>query len=365
MNPSTPWTNLMFNDFWGTPLTHSGSHKSYRPLCVLSFRFNYWLHELQPAGYHLFNVLLHCAATALFTLLARSLLPPRAGLATAVAGCLFAAHPIHTEAVAGIVGRADVGAAVFFILAFLSYRRYASARSGLAQLRRDRLIRQSQSTSIRSLSGNKCSNNNSHASSNNSTAATSLPHPIRSFLTAAIFTSIKWNGDGSTATTSFLRPASLAGSSSKRNEPSSAPLVVKKWLWLLVTLFFAACSMLTKEHGITVLAVCAVYDVFVHSRLRPKDIFSSVIFQASSRFFISSPRLLARAKFAIRVFYCSDTNEIQLVICCDPWELVFQNSPTVAGSFLSAIVFLAKGRPRPSTLSSSAQLSVHMEKQLH
>ena len=286
VNPSTPWTNLMFNDFWGTPLTHSGSHKSYRPLCVLSFRFNHWLHELQPAGYHLFNVLLHCAATALFTLLARSLLPPRAGLATAVAGCLFAAHPIHTEAVAGIVGRADVGAAVFFILAFLSYRRYASARSGLAQLRRDRLIRQSQSTSIRSLSGNKCSNNNSHASSNNSTAATSLPHPIRSFLTAAIFTSIKWNGDGSTATTSFLRPASLAGSSSKRNEPSSAPLVVKKWLWLLVTLFFAACSMLTKEHGITVLAVCAVYDVFVHSRLRPKDIFSSVIFQASSRFFL-------------------------------------------------------------------------------
>lgn len=268
----------MFNDFWGTPLTHSGSHKSYRPLCVLSFRFNYWLHELQPAGYHLFNVVLHCAATALFTLLARSLLPPKAELATAVAGCLFAAHPIHTEAVAGIVGRADVGAAVFFILAFLSYRCYATARSSLVQLRRNLLIR-TQSTSIRSFSNNKCSNNNSHnsnaSSSSSSQAATSAPS-FRSFLAAAIFTWIKRIGGGDDNST-FLR------SSLTRNnrELNVAALVIRKWMWLLVTLFFAACSMLTKEHGITVLAVCAVYDVFVHSRLRPKDIFSAVIFQVS------------------------------------------------------------------------------------
>lgn len=286
VNPSTPWTNLMFNDFWGTPLTHSGSHKSYRPLCVLSFRLNHWLHELQPAGYHLFNVFLHCVATALFTLLARSLLPTKAGLATAIAGCLFAAHPIHTEAVAGIVGRADVGAAVFFILAFLSYRRYTTVRSSLAhlRLRRQQLIR-TQSTSIRSISSNKCSNNNSHGSSSN----TSLP-PLRSFLTAAIFTSIKWNGDegnnvGGEGTT-LLRP----NTTSTRNSggPNVAFLVIKKWMWLLVTLFFAACSMLTKEHGITVLAVCAIYDVFVQSRLKPKDLFSSVVFQVKKKKKISN-----------------------------------------------------------------------------
>lgn len=271
VNPSTPWMNLLFNDFWGTPLTHSGSHKSYRPLCVLSFRFNHWLHELQPAGYHLFNVLLHCAATALFTLLARSLLPPKAGLATAIAGCLFAAHPIHTEAVAGIVGRADVGAAVFFILAFLSYRRYATVRSNLTHLRRHLLIR-TKSTSVRLISSNKCSNNNSHGSINPS--ATSLP-ASRSSLTAAIFTSIKWNGDD-VDTSALLRCNSLPKNS---RPPNVHLLVLSKWLWLLLTLFFAACSMLTKEHGITVLAVCAVYDVFVQSRLRPKDIFSAIIFQ--------------------------------------------------------------------------------------
>ena len=124
---------MLFHDFWGTPLTHSGSHKSYRPLCVLSFRFNYWLHELRPFGYHLINVLLHCCCTALLTHTAGALVPPRrAALPQAVAGLLFAAHPVHTEAVAGIVGRADVGAAIFFLLAFLSYRRYVVLRRRLA-----------------------------------------------------------------------------------------------------------------------------------------------------------------------------------------------------------------------------------------
>ena len=39
----SPVTDLFVDDFWGTRLTHSGSHKSYRPLCVLSFRWNHML----------------------------------------------------------------------------------------------------------------------------------------------------------------------------------------------------------------------------------------------------------------------------------------------------------------------------------
>jgi hypothetical protein len=38
LKPETPILNLFYNDFWGTRLTHNGSHKSYRPLTVLSFR---------------------------------------------------------------------------------------------------------------------------------------------------------------------------------------------------------------------------------------------------------------------------------------------------------------------------------------
>lgn len=29
---------LFFNDFWGTPLADPASHKSYRPLTILTFR---------------------------------------------------------------------------------------------------------------------------------------------------------------------------------------------------------------------------------------------------------------------------------------------------------------------------------------
>lgn len=36
---------------------------------------------------------------------------------------LFAVHPVHVEAVSGIVGRADILAAITFFLAFLSYNK--------------------------------------------------------------------------------------------------------------------------------------------------------------------------------------------------------------------------------------------------
>ena len=36
---------------------------------------------------------------------------------------LFAIHPIHTEAVTGVVGRAELLSSIFFILAILAYRR--------------------------------------------------------------------------------------------------------------------------------------------------------------------------------------------------------------------------------------------------
>lgn len=116
---NTPWKQIVQNDFWGTPLTDSGSHGSYRPLCVLSFKLNHLFDGFKPIGYHLVNVLLHCLATGLVVKVARHLLPSAYG--TAVAGALFASHPIHTEAVAGIVGRADLAACNFYLLAFLTY----------------------------------------------------------------------------------------------------------------------------------------------------------------------------------------------------------------------------------------------------
>ncbi|MGH0135076.1 UNVERIFIED_CONTAM: hypothetical protein FKN15_056999 [Acipenser sinensis] len=97
-----------------------------------------------------------------------------------MAGLLFASHPVHTEAVAGIVGRADVGAALFFLLSLLCYMRHCSLRGHSAHC---------------------------------------LP-------------------------------------------------------WLLGSFACAACSMLWKEQGVTVLAVSAVYDVFVFHGLKFHQVIS-------------------------------------------------------------------------------------------
>lgn len=89
---------------------------------MFTFRLNYLLGGFQPWGYHLVNVLLHCLATALVVRVARAILPPaKTKVGSAIAGLTFASHPIHTEAVAGVVGRADLAACNFYLLSFLVY----------------------------------------------------------------------------------------------------------------------------------------------------------------------------------------------------------------------------------------------------
>uniref|UniRef100_A0A1X7VL19 dolichyl-phosphate-mannose--protein mannosyltransferase n=1 Tax=Amphimedon queenslandica TaxID=400682 RepID=A0A1X7VL19_AMPQE len=120
----TPLSNLLRNDFWGKPMSDPTSHKSYRPLTTLSFRLNYWLHELDPVGYHAVNMLLHYLCTVLFYWLARSVVLSNTinkESYSFMMSALFAVHPIHTEAVTGVVGRADVLSCLFFLLSFLCY----------------------------------------------------------------------------------------------------------------------------------------------------------------------------------------------------------------------------------------------------
>ncbi|XP_023239347.1 transmembrane and TPR repeat-containing protein CG4050-like [Centruroides sculpturatus] len=118
LRPITHVSNIFWNDFWGTPIIKEHSHKSYRPICVLTFRINYMIDELNPLGYHLVNVLLHALVCILYLRLCYMFLPAESSL---VAAMLFAVHPIHTEAVTGVVGRAETLSSVFFLSAFLCY----------------------------------------------------------------------------------------------------------------------------------------------------------------------------------------------------------------------------------------------------
>lgn len=122
LRADSPWSDLLVNDFWGTPLHHSGSHKSYRPICVATFRLNYLFGELEPFGYHLVNVILHGIVSILFHYLTKYIFGDRI-LPRIIATLLFLVHPIHTEAVASVVGRAEILACLFFLLSLMAYLR--------------------------------------------------------------------------------------------------------------------------------------------------------------------------------------------------------------------------------------------------
>ncbi|XP_019854061.1 PREDICTED: transmembrane and TPR repeat-containing protein 4-like isoform X2 [Amphimedon queenslandica] len=113
------FTSVFANDFWGYPISDPESHKSYRPLTTLSFRLNYWMHGLSPGGYHGVNVLVHSIVCVLvhYVLMVAGV---RRNVSWLTA-LLFTVHPIHTEAVANVVGRAELLSALFFFLSFLSY----------------------------------------------------------------------------------------------------------------------------------------------------------------------------------------------------------------------------------------------------
>ncbi|KAG8305397.1 hypothetical protein J6590_070707 [Homalodisca vitripennis] len=75
---------------------------------------------MQPVWFHGVNTVLHATCCVLLTRVALVVASLDTRFAT-IAGMLFAAHPIHTEAVAGVVGRADVLACLLFLLSFLTY----------------------------------------------------------------------------------------------------------------------------------------------------------------------------------------------------------------------------------------------------
>src|SRR5262245_26994268 len=123
------WANLrtiFSSDYW-SPMATNGL---YRPLTTLSFLVNWTVlgNEGRPLGYHVVNVALHvaccCAALALFR---RRGLPAGAAV---LATLLFAVHPVTTEVVANVEGRADLLAALGVLLGVLCHARAVATSGG-------------------------------------------------------------------------------------------------------------------------------------------------------------------------------------------------------------------------------------------
>ncbi len=99
----------------------------YRPLTTLSYLMNYAVfgNGTRPAGYHWVNLALHCVNVALVYALGIALFGETAPAFAMLA--IWALHPLMTESVTNIVGRADLLAAFGVLAGLQCYMRASSA----------------------------------------------------------------------------------------------------------------------------------------------------------------------------------------------------------------------------------------------
>jgi len=105
------------------------ANQFYRPLSSLSYWIDFKIWGLNPAAFHLTNILIHITNVILLFLILLNLGLNR--LASSVGAVLFSVFPLHFENVSWISGRTDllsflfVGISVLFFVRFLKRNRWA------------------------------------------------------------------------------------------------------------------------------------------------------------------------------------------------------------------------------------------------
>lgn len=91
----------------------------YRPLQMVTYTMDYFLWGLNVKGYHIGNILVHILVGLCIFWLINILFNNR--ILSFLTSILFLVHPIHTETVAYISGRADSLSVLFIFLCFIFY----------------------------------------------------------------------------------------------------------------------------------------------------------------------------------------------------------------------------------------------------
>jgi hypothetical protein len=110
-----PWEYLS-DSYWGP----SRGNSLYRPLTIAMFSLQWAVGGGAPFPFHLVNVLLYAGTAVAVLMLLRALLPSWAALLGAL---VWAAHPVHVEAVANVVGQSEMLAGIPMLVAVTLYLR--------------------------------------------------------------------------------------------------------------------------------------------------------------------------------------------------------------------------------------------------
>lgn len=90
----------------------------FRPLSIFTYKLNHSVSQLGPYDYHKTNIALFAIYAIVVVLFIRQWL--KSSSLTLWASLIYLAHPLHTEVVANVIGRAELLAALFGLLTCLS-----------------------------------------------------------------------------------------------------------------------------------------------------------------------------------------------------------------------------------------------------
>lgn len=107
-NPQITVTEARAEDLFFTP---SPPGNLYRPLTLLTYKLQFNQFGLNPEPFHAFNILLFVAVAILVYAITLCWLKKQS--IALLATTFYIAHPIHSETVANIIGRAEILAAIF------------------------------------------------------------------------------------------------------------------------------------------------------------------------------------------------------------------------------------------------------------
>jgi len=117
---------IFSTNVWNFQQGHSSNY--YRPMMYVIFSLNYHIFGLNPFGFHLVSVIVHCGVSVVVFLIIRRFLTDHQGRTpllslspSLMAALLFSSHPIHTEAVTWISALPEVAFTFFSLLSFYHY----------------------------------------------------------------------------------------------------------------------------------------------------------------------------------------------------------------------------------------------------